>query len=201
MYIGILSLFSGIFVLIICTPYCSLVWLVDFVVFTHRIPNNWDLLAQIHFRNICEAYLLRCRWRIKFTPGQKAGFKLSASHFSSPFDTYLNTGLTHPIWNLLDTSSRSSYHPCDGRITGCLFLGCLQTPALGSQLGWVSLQNDRPAFGSFHLLPRGWLWEKDSIVKRSGFPSEICWPQKLHHVIFQKLSRFRLNFSVILVDD
>lgn len=85
-----------------------IVWfvcLVDFVVSTHSIPNNWDLLIQIHIKNIHGAYLLRCRWRMKFTPGQKARFKLSASHFSSAFDAYLTTTLSHPMHKNSRTSA------------------------------------------------------------------------------------------------
>lgn len=103
--------------------------------------------------------------------------------------------------NLRDTSSRSSCYPCDTNITGYLFLDWLQTPTLGSRLGWTFSQNDRPAFGSFCLLPRGWLWEVDQKEKISDFLSEICWPQQLYHAIFEKFSRFRLNFSVIIMDE
>lgn len=71
------------------------VWLVDFAVSIHSTLTNWDLLAQIHIRSICSGYLLRCRWRIKFTPEQKTGFELSALHFSSAFNAYMTTVLSH----------------------------------------------------------------------------------------------------------
>lgn len=129
-------------------------WFIDFVVSIHFILNNWDLLIKIHIRSICEAYLLRCRWKTKFTPGQKVFcISLHLCFWSLPE----HRTLSPHAWHIEDISTKISYYLMIGKWQdACFWTHCRHLPWVHNWERYPHRMTDQLLVCHF-LVPGGWL--------------------------------------------